>query len=362
MATREKWIFSSLKKDVDAIVLMNAIDPNIDSSFFYATGIPNGLFEGCLAIIEPKRTEVLVSELEALSAEEAGVKTRVFENGEDRKKMMKKKLSKYRRIGVNFQELTHANFVLLKKACTGSKLLDVSEDLSRARMQKQPDELSRIRKACSIASKVGEAIPEFVSEGVTETEASAELSYRMMRLGAAGTAFESVVAFGSKSAEPHYSPSAKRRLKKGDLALFDFGAKHQRYVSDITRTFICGSASRKKKEMHSVVLEAQKAAIDEIADGVMGSDVDEAAREVIDRTRFKGLFIHSTGHGIGISVHDPGSISSARDMELKEGMVLTVEPGVYIPKYGGVRIEDDILVTRRGCRVLTSCPRELRTL
>lgn len=362
MTTREKRIFSSVKEEVDAIVLMNAVEPNLDSSFFYATGIPNGLFEGCLAIVEPRRVEVLTSELEALSASEAGVKTSVFENGDDRRKLMKRRLSKYKKIGVNSQELTHSNFRLLKKVCAGSKLIDVSEGLYEARMIKQPDELTRIKKACLIGSRVCEAIPDMVREGMTETEASAELSYMMMRLGATGPAFESVVAFGAKSAEPHYSPSSRRRLRAGNLALFDFGAKHQRYVSDITRTFACESASKKQKEMHSTVLEAQEAAIDAIADGVSGSDVDEAAREVIDDTKFRGLLIHSTGHGLGISVHDPGSISSARDMVLKEGMVLTVEPGVYIPNYGGVRIEDDILVTRNGCRVLTSCPKELRVI
>ncbi|UCE91629.1 MAG: aminopeptidase P family protein [Methanobacteriota archaeon] len=363
MATREKTIFSSMKKDVDAIILMNAVEPNLDSSFFYATGIPSGLFEGCLAIIEPRRTEVLVSELEALSAKEARVKVSVFENGEKRGKLMKKKLSRYRRIGVNSTELTHSNYELLKRMkIPGSKLVDISKDLHSARMIKQPDELSRIRKACSIASRACQAIPKFVREGVTETQAAADLACEMMGLGASGPGFESVVAFGSKSAEPHYSPSVKRRLKPGNFALFDFGAKYQRYVSDLTRTFVCGTASRKKKEMHSTVLEAQRAALDEIADGVMGSVVDEAARRVIDGTKFEGLFIHSTGHGIGISVHDPGSISSVVDMELKEGMVLTVEPGVYIPKYGGVRIEDDILVTKKGCRVLTSCSKELRAL
>lgn len=362
MATREKWIFSSLKKDVDAIALVNSVEPNLDTSFFYATGIPNGLFEGCVALIEPKRVEVLASELEALSATEAGVKTSVFENGDDRMKLMKRKLSRYTKIGFNSREITHSAFKLLKKAGAGARLVDISEDLHDARMIKQPDELSRIRRSCSIASKVCASIPDVVKEGMTETEASAELNYSMMRLGATSPAFDSTVAFGGKSAEPHYSPSSKRRLKAGNFALFDFGAKYQRYVSDITRTFVCESPSKRQKEMHSTVLEAQEAAIDEIADGVHGSDVDEAARELIDSTKFKGKFIHSTGHGLGISVHDPGSISSARDMILKEGMVLTVEPGVYIPNYGGVRIEDDILVTRKGCRVLTSCSKELREL
>jgi Xaa-Pro dipeptidase len=359
LATREKTIFSNMKKDIDAVVLMNAVEPSLDSCFFYATGIVNGLFEGCVAIVEPKRTEVLTSELEALSASEAGVKTTVFENGQESLKLMTRKLSRFSTIGINASELTVSNRKRIKKSSKGAKLVDVSHELYRSRMIKQPDELVRIKKACSIASKTGETIPEIVKEGMTETEGAAELSYRMMKLGAAATAFNSTVAFGAKSAEPHYSPSSTRRLKKGQFALFDFGASYRRYVSDITRTFVCGSVTRRQLKMHETVLRAQEAAIDAIYDGASGATVDGAARSIIDGSEFRGRFIHSTGHGLGISVHDPGSISSARDMILREGMVLTVEPGVYIKGYGGVRIEDDILVTKRGCRVLTSCPKEL---
>ncbi len=351
-----------MKKDIDAVVLMNAVEPSLDSCFFYATGIVAGLFEGCVAIIEPNRTEVLASELEALSASEAGVRTTVFENGQESMKLMTKKLSRFSTIGVNAGELTFSNYKKIRKASKGAKLVDVSQELHQSRMIKQPDELVRIKKACMIASKAGEAIPEIVEEGMKETEAAAELNYRMMMLGAAATAFDSTVAFGTKSAEPHYSPSPKRRLKKGQFALFDFGASYRRYVSDITRTFVCNSPTKRQLKMHDVVLRAQEAAIDAIHDGVSGAAVDEAARSIVDGSEFRGRFIHSTGHGLGISVHDPGSISSTRDMPLKEGMVLTVEPGVYINGYGGVRIEDDILVTKSGCRVLTSCPKELITI
>jgi len=359
LATREKAIFSNMKDDIDAVVLMNAVEPNLDSCFFYATGIVNGLFEGCVAIVEPKRTEVLTSELEALSASEAGVKTTAFENGQESMRLMTRKLSRFSTIGINSSELTVSNQKKIKKASKGAKLVDVSHELYKCRMIKQPDELARTRKACSIASRTGEAIPEIVEEGMTETEVAAELCYRMMRLGAAATAFNSVVAFGSKSAEPHYSPSSTRRLKNGQFALFDFGASYRRYVSDMTRTFVCGSATRRQLKMHETVLRAQEAAIDAISDGASGATVDGAARTIIDGSEFRGRFIHSTGHGLGISVHDPGSISSARDMTLREGMILTVEPGIYIKGYGGVRIEDDILVTKRGCQVLTSCPKEL---
>jgi Xaa-Pro dipeptidase len=361
LPTKEKWIFASMEKDVDAIVLMNGTDPNLDNSFFYATGIPNGLFEGCIAIVKPRRTEVLSSELEELSAARSGVKTTVFESDEHRHELLNGRIRGMTKVGVNFREITHANYLKIKKAAKGTKLVDVSSDIERARMIKQPDEIVKIRKACKIGSKAGEAIPDIVSEGMTETEAAAELNRYMMKLGAIGPGFTTIAAFGSKSAEPHYHPG-QRRLKRGQLALFDYGANYQRYVSDITRTFICGRPNAKQREMYDTVLEAQLAALDKIREGVKGKSVDLAARRIIDGSRFKGCFIHSTGHGIGISVHDPGSISYARNMTLKRGMVLTVEPGAYVAGFGGVRIEDDILVTKDGCEILTPCTKEFRKI
>lgn len=358
MATREKWIFSSMKKDVDAIVLMNAVEPNLDNSFFYATGITEGLFEGCMTIIEPRRTEVLASELEALSSREAGVRTTVFNNEEHRNKLAAKRLRGKKRIGINPKELTLANYRVIKKIARGARLVDVSKDISRARLRKQPDEIAMIRKACRIASEVAESIPDIAHEGMTETDLAAKINYEMMARGATGPSFVTAAAFGPGSAAPHHNPG-ENKLKKGQLALFDFGAVYRRYVSDITRTFVCGKASQKQKEMHDVVLKAQLAALDAIHDGAHGMAVDKAARDIIDRSKFKGRFIHSTGHGLGISVHDPGSLSPLRDLVLKSGMVLTVEPGVYIEGFGGVRIEDDILVTKKGCEILTPCTKDL---
>jgi Xaa-Pro dipeptidase len=357
LATKERWIFSSMKTEVDAVVIMNGVEPNVDRSFFYATGIPNGLFEGCIAIIEPRKMEVLSSNLEELSSREAGVRTTVFDNDKHRTELLARRLKGMDRIGINAHDLTLSNYRYIKKAVKKTKLVDVTSDMENARLIKQPDEVKKILKACDIATKAGKEIPEFVREGEAETSAAAELNYRMMKLGATGPSFVTAVAFGAKSAEPHYMPM-QRRLKKGQFALFDYGAEYGRYVSDITRTFICGSPNAKQKEMYDVVAEAQQAALDSIRAGVHGKDVDASARTVIDKSRFKGRFIHSTGHGLGVSVHDPGSISPSRDMVLKEGMVLTVEPGTYIKGFGGVRIEDDVLVTKNGCKILTPLTKE----
>ncbi len=361
MATRQRKIFAEVKDKADAVVLTNASEPNIDMSFFYATGIVNGIFEGCFAIVRPNGVEVLSSDLEALSARQAGVRTTAFRTGKERKELLRKRLRGFSKIGVNSSELTHANYKFIKKCAPKARLVDVSEAIGRARVIKDSDEISRLRKGCQIASKTADAIPDIVQEGMKETEAAAELNYMMMKLGASGPAFATNASFGSTTAEPHYVP-AGRRLKRGQLALFDFGASFQRYASDITRTFSCGAPSARQKMMYETVLEAQLAAIDEVADGVHGKDVDGAARKVIDSSAFKGRFIHGTGHGLGLSVHDPGAISSARDMVLREGMVLTVEPGVYVKNFGGVRIEDDVLVTKSGCRILTSASKEFRRI
>lgn len=357
MATRQKKIFSALKGHVDAVVLMNGTEPNIDHSFFYATGIMNGLFEGCAAIVWSNKVEVLTSALEELSAKQAGVRSAVFNTAKEESELLTRKLKGLKRIGINSDELTHANYMFIRKCSKGARLVNVSKAIHKARMLKDPDEIDRIKKACDIASRTADEIPEFVQAGVLETHAAADINYRMMRLGASGPSFETNASFGSATAEPHYVPSAKR-LRRGQLALFDFGAVYRRYVSDITRTYVCSAPNSRQKRMYEVVLEAQRAAIDAVRSGASGKTVDRAARDIIDRSEFKGRFIHSTGHGLGMSVHDPGSISRQRKQMLEENMVMTIEPGIYVKGLGGVRIEDDVVVTKNGCKVLTSASKE----
>ena len=357
MATKERKIFSALKTDVDAIVLMNGTEPNLDNSFYYATGITSGLFEGGLAIVKPRGVEVLSSKLEELSARQAGVRPLIYSSQSQFNELASKRLKGMKRIGVNSEGLTHANYKLIRKCAKGAKLVDVSRAVEQARMIKDRDEISRITKACEIASKVADLIPELVRAGDLETGAAAEVNYKMMKLGAEAPSFPTNASWGPATAEPHYVPGS-RKLKKGQLALFDFGAAYRKYVSDITRTYVCGAPSARQKNMYGVVLEAQLAAIDAVHDGARGKKVDAAARDIIDKSEFKGRFIHGTGHGLGLSVHDPGGIGPNRNTILKEGMVMTVEPGVYVQGFGGVRIEDDILVTKGGCRVLTKASKD----
>lgn len=361
MATKERRFFGPLKGRVDAVVLMNATEPNLDRSFFYATGITSGLFEDCVAIVWPRGVEVLSSNLEELSARKAGLKVSVFKRKADLEALLKKKLSGCDSIGLNFKELTHANYRFISKAAKGAKIVDVSNEIRDARMIKDADEIRCLKKACEIASKVADMIPDLVATGSTETRAAAEINYSMMQMGAEGPAFDTNASFGPATAEPHYVPRACI-LKKGQLALFDFGAMYKKYVSDITRTFVCGPPNARQRRMYETVLEAQTAALDAVRGDVSGMRVDAAARSVIDRSEFRGRFIHGTGHGLGMSVHDPGAVSPHVDSLLRPGMVVTIEPGIYVKGFGGVRIEDDILVTEDGCRILTSASKEFLRL
>lgn len=360
MKQRVRRIFAECKRPPDAIVLLNSTDPHLDMSFFYATGVSNGLFEGCALVCRPDgRATLITSALEEQSASEAkDCDVAIFKKREDFDKLFKKALKGCRTIGINPPEMTHKAFKALRKLARGAKAIDVSEAIISARLVKDGDEIRRMREACAIASKACVDVQQSLEPGVRESEVAAELTHIMMRSGAQGNAFETIVGFGPNSAEPHYH-AGPAKLKKGDFVLMDFGALYKRYRSDITRTYFLGKASARQREMYRVVKEAQRRALRAIKPGVKGGSVHEIAAKYIDSTKFKGRFIHGLGHSLGLATHDGSALHPRIDLALKPGMVFTVEPGVYIPGYGGVRIEDNIVVTKKGCELLTSAPREL---
>lgn len=362
MQNRAKRIFSYVGEDVDAVIFMNDEEPNVDSMFPYVTGTTGGLFESCLAVAWPDgKVELLTNVLEETSARLSWSDVWVFQNRADKEKHIKRMLGKTKRIGVNAHGLSYSNLLDLRSILPKASFFDVGKGLLAARLVKDKDEIERLRKACQIVSRVAEEIPSFIKPGLTEYEAAAEINYRMQRYGASAPSFGTNASFGDNSAEPHHEPD-ERKCRKNDVALFDFGALYRKYGSDLTRTFFVGKATGQQKRMYQVVLDAQLAAIAVIKPGMNGKDVDAVARQIIDGSEFKGLFIHSLGHSIGLSVHDGARLAPNLDLVLEEGMVLTVEPGVYISGIGGVRIEDDIVVTKKGCEVLTTAPKELQVI
>ncbi|HUL39806.1 MAG TPA: Xaa-Pro peptidase family protein [Methanomassiliicoccales archaeon] len=361
MKERVLSIFHNTPEELDAVVLVNDVEPNLDTSFYYATGVQSGLFEQCAVVLWPDgRSELFASSLEETSALTSGSEVRAYGKKAERDQMLASALKGLKRVGICGSGLTYRMLQEVRK-WTDAELVDVWKAVEAARAIKDEVEIENLRTACRIASEVGEQLPSIVRPGMTEVEAAAEVSYLMQRKGASAPSFPTNASFGPNSAEPHHSPG-EDRLKAGDTVLFDFGALFKRYGSDVTRTLFFNKASKRQKRMYELVLGAQLAGIEAIRAGVNGKDVDAAARKVIDSSEFKGLFIHSLGHGIGLSVHDGGRMAPDLDLVLEENMVLTVEPGVYVRGEGGVRIEDDVRVTKDGCEVLTPAPKELRVV
>jgi Xaa-Pro dipeptidase len=359
MKNRVKQIYRNLDRNVDVVVIANSTDPHIDATFYYATGITTGLFEGCAAFLHPDgHVDLLASQLEEETAKKAGLPITAFMTKRQLMRGLRKHLEGHRRIGLNFEEITHNYYDRLRKLAPKARFINVSEAVRAARSVKDEHEQELIEKACKIASDAFEDLIPRIKKGKREDELAAELVYLMQKHGAGGASFETIVASGPNGAEPHYTAGTKR-LQKGELVVFDFGAKYHKYVSDITRTVVVGRASERQKRMHSVVERAQKAALAKMRKGVKGAAVDKAARDLIEKTEFKGRFIHSLGHSIGLAVHDGAGLGPASKVVLKPGMIFTNEPGVYISGYGGVRIEDNVLITSGKPRTLTTATREL---
>jgi Xaa-Pro aminopeptidase len=225
-------------------------------------------------------------------------------------------------------------------------------------MVKDRDEIAAIRDAIHQAERGFEVLRATLVGEMTERQAAFDLEHVMRRFGAKGSSFPIIVAVGDRAALPHGRPT-EARISGADFTLVDWGATSgQGYKSDLTRVVVTGKISPKLAKIYRVVLTAQRRAIDAIRPRAKCSDVDAIARDIIEKAGF-GRFSHSLGHGIGLDIHEGPRLAPSSTDELKPGMVVTVEPGIYLPGWGGVRIEDDVLVTQDGCEVLTSVPKEL---
>jgi Xaa-Pro aminopeptidase len=229
------------------------------------------------------------------------------------------------------------------------------------RMVKAPEEIERIRKSVSLNSQAFEQALKKARPGMREYELSAEIDYRMRRLGAEAAAFETIVAAGPRSALPHAKPG-DARLEKDQLLLIDMGATLNGYTSDMTRMAHFGKPPKKVREAYDRVLEAQLAAIAAVRPGKTGAQVDKAARDVLKASGLGDAFVHSTGHGFGLEIHEDPRIGKSGKAKLAAGMTITIEPGIYLEGWGGIRIEDTVLVTEAGCEVLTPTSKELRVV
>jgi Xaa-Pro dipeptidase len=339
-------------KDVDAVIIYNGTSPFLDSVFWYVTEQTSGTFEGSMAIISKDGSlNVLTGTLEETTARTGAGNVNVYETREERDSILKEILKGCARIGISGRSVSY-NFSEYVKKITEAELADVSAEIGNVIAIKDKKEISDIRKACAISSKTASKIPEMLYRGITEKEAAWLIDSDMRMNGGSGNAFETISAFGAHSAEPHHRPSG-RKLKRGDTALFDFGSKYGMYSSDMTRTVFFGEPDDILKKAYKVVQNAKAAGMAEMRDGAPAKNADAAARKIIDDSDFKGKFIHSFGHGIGMNVHEGPSVSYRSEDILKEGMIVSAEPGIYIPGVGGIRIEDTVLITKDGAEPLT---------
>lgn len=256
--------------------------------------------------------------------------------------------------------ITHAAWERWQTKFNPIELKSMGAIMTDLRLVKSPSEVELMRKSCQLADACFDHVKRLIQPGVTEFDISLDIEFFLRRNGAQ-IGFSPIVVSGERSARPHGTPSEKK-LEVGDFVTMDFGGTLNGYNSDITRTVVVGHASDRHREVYDLVLRAQLAALESMRPAVSASDVDKVARDILATKDLAKFFGHGLGHGLGMKVHDGGRLGPGSPTILAPGQVWTVEPGVYIPGFGGVRIEDDVVVTESGIEILTKTPKELLIL
>ncbi|MCM3634741.1 M24 family metallopeptidase [Paenibacillus camelliae] len=263
------------------------------------------------------------------------------------------------RLGIEKGIMTVARYEQLIKALDHPICIDLVDALLSLRIIKSNEEIMKVQRAVDIVEQVMGAAAKLAAVGVSELELAAEIEYQMRKQGADRPAFETMVLFGARSALPHGKPSGAK-LQRGDFVLIDIGVQAAGYCSDITRTFVMGEPTEEQKRIYHTVLAANEAAIAASRSGITFAELDQVARALIVEAGYGALFTHRLGHGFGMEVHEQPSVSAGNNKQVKAGMLFTVEPGIYHPTIGGVRIEDNIYIAESGeAKVLTSYPKHL---
>ncbi|MCI0356984.1 MAG: Xaa-Pro peptidase family protein [Planctomycetaceae bacterium] len=329
-----------------------------DSSYLIVGQSPTGKRE--LLLTDHRYTEQLESECPGLELAVRGPGVKQADFTVDT--LTKLKLPS---LGVEADTMSVGMFEKLHEKLSATKLARTENLVESLREIKDEGEIGEIREAIRIAEQAFAVIRNSLRHGRSEKEVADELEYQIRLFGGTCGAFPSIVGVGPRAALPHGRPVRESKIGDHGFVLIDWGARGRLYHSDLTRVLTTAKLLPRQKiepklqEVYGVVLAAQRAAIDAIRPGAIMKNVDAAARNVIDRGGFGKNFGHSLGHGIGLAVHEQPRLAPDQDRQLAAGMVVTVEPGIYLPGWGGVRIEDDVLVTEDGCEVLTSVPKEL---
>ena len=272
--------------------------------------------------------------------------------------LKKRDLIKNRKVGFEANRISFYDYKRLLEFIPEENFIPIYDIIDAMVSVKDDEEIENIKKAVEIGDKIFAEIISIMKSGIEEIELSAEISYWIKKYGGEKDAFDPIILSGKKSALPHGKPN-RNKCKNGEFVLLDFGCVYNGYHSDMTRTVFLGNPDKEQFKMYDTVLEAQKKAIESVKEGIKCNELDSVARNFITEKGFGEYFGHSLGHGIGLEIHEKPKISQINDVPLLLKNVVTIEPGIYIPDVGGVRIEDDVVVLKNGCEILTKSPKEL---
>lgn len=338
------------EKTLDAILIQKAENRAWATGFFGSAGIAIVTRDKAILLVDFRYVEQAAAEApgwEVVKSERQFIETLAEVIGR----------LESTRVGFESDAVTYKQYQEYATRLPPAELVPVDE-LDRLRWVKDEDELARIRAAVEIADAAFEHIRPFLRPGAVERDVAIEMEFFMRRRGADREAFETIVASGPRSSLPH-GRASDRVLARGDFVTLDFGAVYRHYVSDCTRTIVVGEPSSRQREIYEIVLGAQQTALAGLRPGMSGREADALARAVIAEAGFADAFGHSLGHGVGLMVHEGPTLSPREEAVLAPGMVVTVEPGIYLAGWGGVRIEDLVVVTSGGCEILTRAPKAL---
>ncbi len=350
---------------------LDAIALNPSPTLTYLTGLRFHLMERPVVLLyaPPAKPALILAELEKLKVAQSRLEVNAFTYGDNpaewglafQRACDSLQLDEMK-VGVEPNYLRVLELRYLEDAAPGVQFVSAEKVVSALRMQKDADEVAAMRQAVKIAQEGLLNTLKLFKVGMSEHELATELTLQLLRAGSdSEMPFAPIVSGGPNSANPHASPS-ERLIQLGDMLVIDWGASFHGYISDLTRTFAIGAVSPKMREIARVTMEANAAGRAAGRPGVAAGAVDAAARAVIDAAGYGQYFTHRVGHGIGMEGHEPPYMYGENELVLEAGMTYTVEPGIYIPGEGGVRVEDDMVVTADGCETLSDLPRELLTL
>ncbi len=353
--TRRRRIAAALaEKNVDALIVSGAANLRYLTGFTGSNGVLL-LSPGTALLVTDPRYQIQ-------AAQETNCQVKVVRGSLYPALMKAAARRKFRRLGFEKDHLRYAVYDQLQaELALGASLEPVGGLVEAHRLVKSATEIELIRRSVETNSAAFAKVMRRAGEGARECDLAAELDYQMRRLGAQGPAFDTIVAVGARSALPHAQPTASA-WRRNQLLLIDVGASQDGYASDMTRMAFLGRPGPKVKNLYGAVLEAQSAAISAVRPGVRAEQVDGAARRVLRARNLDQAFVHSTGHGLGLEIHEPPRIGRWDKTPLAAGMVITIEPGIYLEGFGGIRIEDTVVVTHTGASVLTPTSKDLLVL